>query len=69
MKVRAAHASEHKIVFDELDIGVLNDLHAVSPRISELYPASRNDLRAGLLETLTHLLFVVHHQAKWRSSS
>ena len=46
-KIREAHASEHRIVLGELDIGVLNDLHPVSPRISELNPASRDDLNGA----------------------
>src|SRR5260370_17328750 len=48
----------------ELDIRVLHDLHAVSPRVPELHPSSGQSVDTGFLEPLSDFLLIVHHQAE-----
>ena len=46
----------------ELDVPVVHDLDAVSPRVAEVQPAAGEDLGAGLLERATGRVLVVDHE-------
>src|SRR6266436_10120579 len=47
VEVAATHTFENCLVLGELDICVLHDLHAVSPRIPELHSSPGQELDAG----------------------
>src|SRR5262249_39570449 len=48
----------------ELDVAVVDDLHAVAPRVDEVEEPARQDGRAGRLERLARRLLVVHDEAE-----
>ena len=57
-----AHPGEHRGRLGELDLRVLDHLHAVSPRVAEVQSVPGLDLDARLVERAPHPRPIVHHQ-------
>jgi hypothetical protein len=55
-------------MLSELDIRVLDDLHTISPRISELYPSPGQQWHSRIEELLSNFLFIVYDKAKMAAS-
>ena len=61
---REPHAAQHRGSLRELDVAVVDDLHAVAPRVAEVEAAAREDRDAGASSAAPRGLAVVDDEAE-----